>query len=166
MSPSSLTVIIAARNPLEIELLLHMPRNVFRHLDKYQTTKSSKALALLKKISPSLGNISIFTVTIPSAAADIRSISMRWWPTLRCKMMVQKCHGKLPDGIFGGLGLQPQFKMKPLVQQEQATRANGPPQRVAHLPSGRSNARHYVTVCTDYPQASARNGAASIGGQP
>ena len=44
--------------------------------------KTPKALALPKKIRWSLVSISTFTVTIPSAAADIRSISMRLLPSV------------------------------------------------------------------------------------
>ena len=50
-----------------------------------------------------------------------------------------------------------------VVYGPQMTRAAGPPQRVAHLLSDRSNAQHYVksVAVTDYPPPAARNAAAS-----
>ena len=56
-----------------------------RLLEKYQTSKNAKALALLKKISPAACSISTFMATIPSAVEEFRSISTRCWQTWHWK---------------------------------------------------------------------------------
>jgi hypothetical protein len=122
---------LSGKTDIDIEISNQCDRLIANAIIYYNSAILSRATSikrpkaprhwLFSKKSPrSLGSISTFTVTIPSAAADIRSISMRWRPTLRCKRVskgyqqllirsdqVQKCHGKLPDGNFGGLGLQP-----------------------------------------------------------
>jgi hypothetical protein len=62
-------------------------------------------------VQPSFADTgSIFTATIPFVAEELRSISMRCWQTWHWKKATKgslKCYGKLPDGIFEGLGVQP-----------------------------------------------------------
>jgi hypothetical protein len=65
-------------------------------------------------VQPSFADIgSIFTATIPFVAEEFRSISMPSWQTWRWKKAKKNSVKLWPDGIFGGLGLQPCISFPP-----------------------------------------------------